>query len=103
MRVRESKTLQRSLGLFLSCSRRLIRGEFGIGAAPCFMFEDQTEEQFFEIVLAVAVSELGQRAFRENVAAVNDRQTIAEALRFAHDVRAKDDALALLAELDNDF
>ena len=45
------------------------------------------------------LAQLGQRAFGQDVAAVQDGKAVAEPLGLAHDVRAEQDALALVAEL----
>ena len=60
---------------------------------------DQPEEQLFQVVLAVPLAQFGERAFGQDVAAVHDRDPVAEPLGLAHDVRREDDALALVAQL----
>src|SRR5215204_4281066 len=74
----------------------------GLSVSPSLLLSvvlrNQTKKQFFQVLLPVPLAQLRQRAFGQDVAAVQDRQLVAEPLRFAHDVRAEEDALALIAE-----
>ena len=62
---------------------------------------NQLEEQFFQVALVVAVAQLLERAFGQDMAAMHNGDPVAELFGLAHDVRGKNDALAIVAQLGN--
>src|SRR5260370_27891172 len=58
---------------------------------------DDFDEDLLEILLGVLFAELGEGAFGQELAVVNDADDVAELFDFAHDVRGEDDGLAAVA------
>src|SRR3954447_7497508 len=63
------------------------------------LLANQLKKQLLQIALLMLVAKLLERPLGQNVPAVHDRNPIAKALRLAHDVRRKQNALPLIAQL----
>ncbi len=59
----------------------------GDGERDWLCARNQLEEEFFQVAFFLLVAEFVERAFGEDVAAVHDRDAVAEAFGLAHDVR----------------
>jgi len=64
---------------------------------------DDFDEDLFEILFAIAISEFGERAFGKELAGLDDADHIAEFFDFGHDVGGENDGFAALATLANKF
>ena len=64
---------------------------------------NQLEEQFLQIVFVMAFADFFERAFGEDPAAMQNGDLVAKFLGLAHDVRGKNDALALIAQFGHGF
>jgi len=60
---------------------------------------DDFDEDFFEIVFAVFVAELGQGTFNEEFAGLDDANGVAELFDFGHDVGGEDYGFSVVAAL----
>src|SRR5271166_2600375 len=60
---------------------------------------DDADEDFFEVVLAIALTELREGAFGKKLAGLNDTDDVAQLFHLAHDVRRENDSFATLAAL----
>src|SRR5258708_10416443 len=58
---------------------------------------DDFDEDFLEVLLGIFFAQLGEGAFGQKPAVVNDADDVEELFDFAHDVRGEDDGLAAVA------
>src|SRR6266849_3897752 len=63
---------------------------------------DDFDEDLLEILLGVLFAELGEGAFGQELAVVNDADDVAELFDFAHDVGGEDDGFAAVAAFANE-
>ena len=54
---------------------------------PAIVLVNQVKEQFLKVGLLVPIAQFSQRAFRQNVSPVHDRNLVADLFNLAHDVR----------------
>src|SRR5216683_367391 len=60
---------------------------------------DDFDEDFLEVLLGIFFAQLGEGAFGQKFAVVNDADDVAELFDFAHDVRGEDDGFTAVAAL----
>src|SRR6266851_668666 len=60
---------------------------------------DDFDEDFLEVLLGIFFAQLGEGAFGQQFAVVNDADDVAELFDFAHDVRGEDDGFTAVAAL----
>src|SRR5260370_13821431 len=74
-----------------------LRMDMSIGLRGDVVGPDDFDEDFFQIVFGILFAKLGESAFREELAVVDDANGVAELLDFAHNVYGEDDGLAVVA------
>src|SRR5258707_189393 len=94
MRVRRSRTHSgNSLRETMPTARRVMALGLHLGLKR----GDDFDEDFLEVLLGMFFAQLGEGAFGQKPAVVNDADDVAELFDFAHDVRGEDDGLAAVA------
>src|SRR5216684_10802 len=63
---------------------------------------DDFDEDFLEVLLGIFFAQLGEGAFGQELAVVNDADDVAELFDFAHDVGGEDDGFAAVAAFANE-
>ena len=53
-------------------------------------------EEFFDVSFTVAIDNIFDRSFGQDLSVAHDRDTVVKPLDLCHDVRRKNDALALI-------
>ena len=74
-----------------------LRGHGKLAFVLLIVLGDQAEEELFQVGFFMLPCQIFERAFGQNVAAVQDGNLVAQTFGFAHDVCREDDALALVA------
>src|SRR6267378_3209436 len=71
--------------------------DMSVGLLGDVVGRDDFDEDFFELVLGVFVTELPEGAFNQEFAGLDNADGIAELFDFAHDVGGEDDGFAVVA------
>src|SRR5215471_8597868 len=75
----------------------ILRSDMLPGLRVDVEWRNNLDEDFFEILLAIPVSQFGKRTFGQKLAGLDDSDYVAEFFDFAHDVRGEDDRFAAVA------
>src|SRR2546428_11943749 len=74
-----------------------LRMDMSIGLRGDVVGPDDFDEDFFQIVFGILFAKLGESAFREELAVMDDANGVAELFDFAHNVCGEDDGFSLAA------
>src|SRR5689334_6044980 len=69
------------------------------GVSCCVLLSDKAQKDRFECLFAGSFTQFLQRADRANLAFIDNGNTVAQRLHFAHDMGGEDNSAALIAAL----
>src|SRR5690348_17811065 len=79
----------------------MLRADMSVGLRRNVVRGDNLDEDFFEIVFGILLAKLSKRAFRKEFSGLDDADSVAKLLDFAHHVGGKDDRLAPVSAFSN--
>src|SRR6266850_5233791 len=75
----------------------MLRMDMSVGLLGDVVGRDDFDEDFFQLVLGVFVTELSEGAFHQEFAGLDNADGVAELFDFGHDVGGEDDGFAVVA------